>query len=106
MENSDPYVKTDRIHRSISIELGVGYSEVLLWCFAIENKKVNQNYSLIFELEEKNKTKVFNVYYSEKNRETKTEDIIKDLKTNNIKVDEETLEWSLEYSKNKANKFF
>jgi len=47
---------------------------------------------LIFELEEKNKTKVFNVYYSEKNRETKTEDIIKDLKTNNIKVDEETLE--------------
>ncbi|MBD4122167.1 site-specific DNA-methyltransferase, partial [Xanthomonas citri pv. citri] len=38
------------------------------------------------------KTIVFNVYYSEKGRVTKTEDILKELKKKELKLDEETLE--------------
>jgi Uncharacterized protein conserved in bacteria len=49
---------------------------------------------LIYELKEiqKDKTIVFNVYYSEKGRVTQTEDILKELKKKEIKLDEETLE--------------
>jgi len=86
------YVKTDRIFRSMPIE----FDDYKFYFDAstIENKKANEKRSLIYELKEvkEDKTIVFNVYYSEKGRVTKTEDILKELKKKNIKIDEEQLE--------------
>jgi len=86
------YVKTDRIFKSIPVEFD-GY-KFYFDASKIENKKANEKRSLIYELKEvkEDKTIVFNVYYSEKGRVTKTEDILKELKKKEIKLDEETLE--------------
>jgi len=86
------YVKTDRIFKSIPIEFD-NY-KFYFDATTIENKKANEKRSLIYELKEvkEDKTIVFNVYYSEKGRVTKTEDILKDLKKKNINIDEEQLE--------------
>jgi len=114
------YVKTDRIFRSMPIELpssrgvggvhlpsnrgvggvnlpsdrGVGGVKFYFDASTIENKKSNEKRSLIYELKEikEDKTIVFNVYYSEKGRITKTDDIIKQIKKHQINIDEETLE--------------
>jgi len=114
------YVKTDRIFRSMPIELpssrgvggvhlpssrgvggvnlpsnrGVGGVKFYFDASTIENKKSNEKRSLIYELKEikEDKTIVFNVYYSEKGRITKTDDIIKQIKNHQINIDEETLE--------------
>jgi adenine-specific DNA-methyltransferase len=86
------YVKTDRIFKSIPIEFD-NY-KFYFDATTIENKKANEKRSLIYELKEvkEDKTIVFNVYYSEKGRVTQTEDILKELKKKEIKLDEETLE--------------
>jgi len=86
------YVKTDRIFRSLDIEVdGLNfYFDVS----NLEHKKANEKRDLIYEFKEikDDKTIVFNVYYSEKGRKTKTDEIIKELKKKNIKIDEETIE--------------
>jgi len=86
------YVKTDRIFKSMPIEFD-NY-KFYFDSSTIENKKANEKRSLIYELKEvkEDKTIVFNVYYSEKGRVTKTEDILKELKKKEIKLDEESLE--------------
>ena len=86
------YVKTDRIFKSMPVEFD-NY-KFYFDASTIENKKANEKRSLIYELKEvkEDKTIVFNVYYSEKGRVTKTEDILKELKKKNIKLDEEQLE--------------
>lgn len=86
------YVKTDRIFRSIPVEFD-NY-RFYFDATTIENKKANEKRSLIYELKEvkEDKTIVFNVYYSEKGRVTKTEDILKELKKSQISIDEEKLE--------------
>jgi len=86
------YVKTDRIFKSMPVEFD-NY-RFYFDASTIENKKANEKRSLIYELKEvkEDKTIVFNVYYSEKGRVTRTEDILKELKTKNIKIDEEQLE--------------
>jgi len=86
------YVKTDRIFRSLPVEFDG--PKFYFDASKIENKKANEKRSLIYELKEvkEDKTIVFNVYYSEKGRVTKTEDILKELKKKDIKLDEETLE--------------
>jgi len=86
------YIKTDRIFKSIPVEFE-GY-KFYFDATNIETKKANEKRSLIYELKEiqKDKTIVFNVYYSEKGRVTKTEDIFKELKKKEIKLDEEQLE--------------
>ena len=86
------YVKTDRIFKSMPIEFD-NY-KFYFDATTIENKKANEKRSLIYELKEvkKDKTIVFNVYYSEKGRVTKTEDILKELKKSQISIDEEKLE--------------
>jgi adenine specific DNA methylase Mod len=89
------YVKTDRLFRSITIEL-----DNLKFYFDVsklENKKANEKRTLIYELAEvkedkEGKTIVFNVLYSEKGRITKTDDILKELKKQNFKLTEEELE--------------
>jgi len=86
------YVKTDRIFRSLDIEVdGLNfYFDVS----NLEHKKANEKRDLIYEFKEikDDKTIVFNVYYSEKGRKTKTDEIIKELKKENIKIDEEIIE--------------
>ena len=97
------YVKTDRIFRSMTVEIPINPSStnedtrVLKFYFDatnIENKKANEKRDLIYELEgiEEDKTIVFSVYYSEQGKVTKTDDILKELKKKNITIDEETLE--------------
>jgi adenine specific DNA methylase Mod/very-short-patch-repair endonuclease len=92
------YVKTDRIFRSIPIEIpsdrGGGGVKFYFDSSTIENKKANEKRSLIYELKEiqEDKTIVFNVYYSEKGRVTKTDDIVKEIKRKSTNIDEETLE--------------
>jgi adenine specific DNA methylase Mod len=86
------YVKTDKIFRSMPVEF-----DGLKFYFdaaTIENKKANEKRSLIYEFKEakEDKTIVFNVYYSEKGRVTKTEDILKELKKKHISINEEQLE--------------
>jgi len=86
------YIKTDRIFKSIPVEFE-GY-KFYFDATNIETKKANEKRSLIYELKEvkEDKTIVFNVYYSEQGRVTKTDDILKDLKKKHINIDEETLE--------------
>jgi len=86
------YVKTDRIFKSMPVEFD-NY-KFYFDASTIENKKANEKRSLIYELKEvrEDKTIVFNVYYSEKGRVTKTEDILKELKKKHITIDEEQLE--------------
>jgi very-short-patch-repair endonuclease len=86
------YVKTDRIFKSIPVEFD-GY-KFYFDATTIENKKANERRNLIYEIKEikEDKTIVFNVYYSEKGRVTKTEDILKGLKKKGINISDEELE--------------
>ncbi|MDW8302224.1 MAG: DNA methyltransferase, partial [Bacteroidia bacterium] len=89
------YVKTDRIFRSMPIEI-----DNLSFFFdasTIENKKANEKRSLIYSLKEVktegyNEIIVFEVLYAEKGRVTPIEDILKGLKKYKIKITEEQLE--------------
>ncbi|HPC10396.1 MAG TPA: DNA methyltransferase, partial [archaeon] len=85
------YVKTDRIFKSLTVEF-----DGLKFYFdasTIENKKANEKRDLIYELKElkEDKTITLNVIYSEKGRTTKIEDILKELKKKDIKINEERL---------------
>ena len=98
------YVKTDRIFRSIPVEF-----DGLKFYFdasTIENKKANEKRSLIYELKEvkENNTIVLSVIYSERGKVTKTEDILKELKEKNIKIDEEQLERAFRVFEKKQSK--
>ncbi len=86
------YVKTDRIFRSLEIE--VDNHKFFFDVSNLEHKKANEKRSLIYELKEVkgDKTIHFNVYYSEKGRITKTEEILKELKKKQINITEEQLE--------------
>jgi adenine specific DNA methylase Mod len=85
------YVKTDRIFRSMPVEFDS--FRFYFDASTIENKKANEKRSLIFKLKElKDETIVFSVFYSERGNKTKTTDIIRELKKNNITITEEELE--------------
>jgi len=86
------YVKTDKIFRSLDIEID-GF-KFYFDVSNLEHKKANEKRDLIYEFKEikDDKTIVFNVYYSEKGRKTKTDEILKELKKKNIKIDEEIIE--------------
>jgi len=86
------YVKTDRIFRSMPIEVeGIKFR---FDASTIENKKANEKRSLIYELKdmEDDKTIIFSVYYSEKGRKTREDDILKEIKKKHISITEELLE--------------
>jgi len=86
------YVKTDKIFRSLDIEID-GF-KFYFDVSNLEHKKANEKRDLIYEFKEikDDKTIVFNVYYSEKGRKTKTDEILKELKKKNKKIDEEIIE--------------
>jgi len=87
------YIKTDRIFRSLDIKIEENnfYFDVS----KLEYKKANEKREIIFELNEEETTKekiYFYVYYSEKGRTTKIDEILKALKKKGIKINEEILE--------------
>lgn len=86
------YVKTDRIFNSMPVEFDG-------WKFffdvsKLEHKKANEKKELIFELKEvkADGTIVFFVYYSEKGKITKIDEILKSLKKKSVKADDGILE--------------
>ncbi|GIW66617.1 MAG: site-specific DNA-methyltransferase [Candidatus Parcubacteria bacterium] len=87
------YIKTDRIFKNLEIE--IDNQKFYFDVSKLEYKKANEKRDIIYELYEKQTTEeriYFYVYYSEKGRTTKTDEILKVLKKEDIKLTEEILE--------------
>ncbi len=86
------YVKTDRIFKSLEIQID-GF-KFFFDVSNLEHKIANEKRNLIYELKEikADRTIVFNVIYSEKEKTTKTEDILKTLKENQYDISKKQLE--------------
>jgi adenine specific DNA methylase Mod len=87
------YIKTDRIFKSLEVE--IDNQKFYFDVSKLEYKKANEKREIIYELDEKRTTKdkiYFYVYYSERGRTTKIEEILKVLKKKDIKLNEEILE--------------
>jgi adenine specific DNA methylase Mod len=86
------YVKTDRIFTSLNVEVeGVKFffdaSKMTL-------KKSNEKREVVYsfrKVQPEDGTLVFDVAYSEKGKTTRADDILKDIKKANVKLDDETL---------------
>lgn len=86
------YVKTDRIFTSLNVEVdGVKFffdaSKMTL-------KKSNEKREVVYafrKVQPEDGTLVFDVAYSEKGKTTRVDDILKDIKKANVKLDDETL---------------
>jgi hypothetical protein len=91
------YIKTDRIFKSLEIKIEENGKEYKFYFDAskLEYKKANEKREVIYELDEEKTTKekiYFYVYYSEKGRTTKIDEILKKLKKKEIKIAEDILE--------------
>jgi adenine specific DNA methylase Mod len=91
------YIKTDRIFKSLEIKIEENGKEYKFYFDAskLEYKKANEKREVIYELDEKQTTKeriYFYVYYSEKGKTTKIDEILKKLKKKEIKITEDILE--------------
>ncbi|MBC7196431.1 MAG: site-specific DNA-methyltransferase, partial [Deferribacterales bacterium] len=86
------YVKTDRLFNNLEVDID-GY-KFFFDVSALEHKKANEKREIIFEFKEKRKdgVLVFNVFYSEKGKKTKIDDILRSLKKEGIEITEEILE--------------
>ncbi len=86
------YVKTDRLFNSLEIESDG--AKFFFDASKLEHKKANEKRDLIYEFKEvrKDKSISFLVYYSERGRQTKTDDILKQLKKSDITITQENLE--------------
>jgi len=85
------YVKTDRIFHSIPVEF-----EGLKFHFdtsKLESKKANEKRSIVFELNkiQEDGTIAFKVFYSERGKKTKEDEILKAIKRKGISITEEQL---------------
>lgn len=91
------YIKTDRIFKSLEIKIEENGKEYKFYFDAskLEYKKANEKREVIYELDEEKTTKekiYFYVYYSEKGKTTKIDEILKKLKKKEIKIAEDILE--------------
>jgi adenine-specific DNA-methyltransferase len=91
------YIKTDRIFKSLEIKIEENGKEYKFYFDAskLEYKKANEKREVIYELDEAKTTKekiYFYVYYSEKGKTTKIDEILKKLKKKEIKITEDILE--------------
>jgi len=86
------YVKTDRLFKNLEVDID-GY-KFFFDVSSLEHKRANEKRDIIFEFKEKRKdgALIFNVFYSEKGKTTKTDDILKALKKENVKITEDILE--------------
>jgi len=86
------YVKTDRLFHNLEVELDG--TKFFFDVSTLEHKKANEKREIIYEFKGKMKdsTLVFNVFYSEKGRKTKVNEILRELRKQEVKVGEEVLE--------------
>lgn len=96
------YVKTDRIIRSLEVEIdGV---KIAFDVSSMEHKKANEKKSLVYELGEISDDKIsIIVNYKEGNKTTKTDGILKELKKQKIAIDEEKLKKAFGVFEKQAN---
>jgi len=85
------YVKTDRLFNNLPVEI-----DGLKFFFdvsTLEHKKASEKREIVYEFKEKrgDGVLVFNVYYSEKGKKTKIDDILRALNKEGIKVIEDVL---------------
>ncbi len=89
------YVKTDRLWKNLELEYekdGLKY-KIKFDVSKLEHQKANEKRDIYYELAEvKNNEIIFNVFYSERGKKTKGDKILKELKKNGVKFDEEDLE--------------
>ncbi|MBU4503002.1 MAG: hypothetical protein KKA79_10490 [Nanoarchaeota archaeon] len=86
------YVKSDRLFKSLEVELdGIKF---FFDVSTLEHKKANEKRETIYELKEIRKDDViaFNVYYTEKGKTTKLDEIMKTLRKAKVIVDEDLIE--------------
>jgi adenine specific DNA methylase Mod len=91
------YIKTDRIFKSLEIKIEENDKEYKFYFDAskLEYKKANEKREVVYELDKEKTTKeriYFYVYYSEKGKTTKIDEIFKKLKEKEIKITEDILE--------------
>ena len=91
------YIKTDRLFKNLAIKIEDNNKEYNFFfdVSKLEYKKANEKREIIYELAEEktNEEKIyFYVYYSEKGRKTKIDEILKALKKKDIKINEDILE--------------
>jgi len=90
------YVKTDRIFKNLKIEIE-DKDKTYQFFFDVSNleyKRANEKRSLVYELKKVSQDGIifFNVFYSEKGRQTNYDDIKKKLKQKGIKITDEILD--------------
>jgi len=91
------YIKTDRLFRNLAIKIEDNNKEYNFFfdVAKLEYKKANEKREIIYELAEdktNNEKIYFYVYYSERGRKTRVEEILKNLKKKNIKINDDILE--------------
>ncbi|MCD6215120.1 MAG: site-specific DNA-methyltransferase, partial [Candidatus Desulfofervidus sp.] len=88
------YVKTDRLWNNLTIDFdenGVRY-KINFDVSKLQHKKANEKREIIYELKEiKDREITFNVLYSERGRKTKSDEILRAFRKENIHLDEERL---------------
>ncbi len=86
------YVKSDRIFKNL--EVAFDNYKFFFDVSKLEYKKANEKKSLVYQFKNirKDGTIVFEVFYSEKGKVTKIDEIKKELKKKNIKIKDEDLE--------------
>lgn len=85
------YVKTDRLFKSLPVEIdGVKF---FFDVSTLEHKKANEKREIVYEFKEKRGDGViaFSVYYSEKGKKTKIDEILRACKKEGLKVTEDVL---------------
>jgi len=87
------YIKTDRIIRSMKIEMEDEGFSFFFNVSDVELKKGNEKRQLIYELEkiEKDGTIILKVLYSERGRKTKVEELLKQIRKRHKTIKEETI---------------
>jgi len=86
------YVKTDRLFKNLDVEIdGINF---FFDVSTLQHKRANEKRKIIYEFKEKRKDgiHVFNVYYSEKGRKTRIDEILKALKGEGVRITEGLLE--------------
>jgi len=86
------YVKTDRLFKNLEVE--IDKFKFFFDVSSLEHKKAFEKKEIIYELKEKRKNGaiVFKVYYTQKGKKTKIDEIIKALKRQEVKISEDILE--------------
>ena len=86
------YVKTDRLFRNLEVELD-GF-KFFFDVSTLEHKKAMEKREIVYEFKTKRKdgTLVFNVSYSERGRKTRMDKILRELRKQGVRINEDVLE--------------